>query len=109
MIKACGYRILIEVDDIGEMDDVYKRARAANIELPEHETERLKTSVQTGKVVDIGPLAFKAWEPYQPWCEVGDVIYFKRYEGILEKVEDKSYRIINDDDIYGVKSRKSED
>jgi co-chaperonin GroES (HSP10) len=99
-VKVCGHRVLLDPDFVKEetewgfkldVGETYKRERAATNE---------------GKVVDIGPMAWKAFDgdkpDWKPWAKVGDIVIFAKYGGKFIKVKDKDYIICNDEDIQAV-------
>lgn len=97
-LKPLGHRVLVEPvlnEEKGKTEwgfdmshtDTHKREVAA--------TER-------GRVVAIGPNAWKAFDDGEPWAKVGDVVIFAKYGGKFIAHPDnpeKLYIIINDDDL----------
>ena len=93
MFKVLGHRVLIdpafpeETTDWGfklDVGDTHKLERGATTE---------------GTVVGIGSTAWS--DPGlggEPWCKVGDRVYFAKYAGRTIKDGDKEYIIINDED-----------
>lgn len=111
MLKAIGYRVLIKPDEV-------ETHTAGGIELV-FDKKIEKIAIQTGTVVDIGPIAFKeyvlkAGEPVFPrsdidWIKVGDKVLFSKYGGKwvydpvgfdpLKADEADQYIIIDDSDV----------
>lgn len=97
-LQPVGHRVLVEPvleDENGKTDwgfdmshtDTYKREVAA--------TER-------GRIVAIGPNAWKAYDDGAPWAHVGDIVIFAKYGGKFvahPESPEKKYVIINDDDV----------
>ena len=61
-------------------------------------------AVQKGKVLALGPDAYRGSRFSGPWCKVGDVVLYARYGGML--VEDpktlEKLVLLNDEDVKGV-------
>lgn len=100
-IKAVGHRVIIKADPV---EEVTKGGIVLSVD-----TKRESAAAQKGTVVGIGPTAWKnelygygttSWEP---WCNVGDRVYFARYSGKLirdiRKGQETIYFIINDEDV----------
>jgi co-chaperonin GroES (HSP10) len=114
MITIKGHRLLLKVEKLQEVDEVYRSAHRAGIVIAEDHEEhrRAKASLDKGTVISIGPDAWKAFhnnsnlngEEFVPWCKVGDFIAFAKYSGkMLEDPEDKQqYIVINDEDVVAV-------
>lgn len=103
MIKAVGYRLLIELDEAEEIDPVFKSAKAAGLVMADTEDRmRRNAGVDRGTVLQIGSDAYK--EMKSPWCKVGDYVAVAKYAGKL--IEDhetkKRYYVVNDDDVIAV-------
>lgn len=102
--KAVGYRLLVKVKKMEERTE-------GGIILTERSRTQLEYSSGFGTVVDIGPLAFKAFakdNQGEPWCKIGDQVQFKSYSGLEctlldEDNDEATYRFLNDDDIIGVR------
>lgn len=99
-VEVVGHRVLLkphfdsEETEWGfqlDVGDTFKREKAATV---------------VGKVVSIGPMAWKAFDgnhpDWKPWAKVGDIVYFAKYGGKFIKVNDEDYIIVNDEDIQGV-------
>jgi co-chaperonin GroES (HSP10) len=105
-VKAVGHRVIVKPDPVLE------KTRSGIVLAVDVKAER--TASQKGTVVGVGPTAWKndlygygklGWEP---WCKVGDRIFFPRYGGKLICTndgahvadEDREYIIvINDEDV----------
>jgi co-chaperonin GroES (HSP10) len=80
MIKPLGARVLVQLRAVKE------KISAAGIVLPEETKEAEKWNTQVGKVLAVGPIAFKkrdtneAW-PEGAWCEVGDFVRVIKWGG----------------------------
>lgn len=104
MLLPCGHRILVEQEQYEEHDEVFKRARAAGIEISKDPKTRYQESVDIGIVLQVGPTAWKDFGD-SPWAAVGDKVYFAKHAG--KQVEDpenkdKHYVILNDEDVVAV-------
>lgn len=104
MIIPSGHRILVKQDSYDENDEVFRTARAAGIEIVKDKGTRYQESVDKGKVIAIGPTAWKDFGN-EPWANVGDTIVFAKHAGKkVEDPEDKSehYVVLNDEDVVAV-------
>lgn len=99
-VKVVGHRVLLkpyfdhEETDWGfklDVGDTFKREKAATV---------------LGEVVDIGDMAWRAFDGdnpnWKPWCEIGDVVFFAKYGGKFITLNDEDYIIVNDEDIQGI-------
>lgn len=105
-INVVGHRVLLEpIFDTAKTDwdfvlDVgvtYKAEQAATEE---------------GRIVSIGPNAWKAFDDGEHWAEVGDCVIFAKHGGKFIKDpadKDKTYIIINDEDIQCVITEEDKD
>lgn len=108
--KAIGNRILIRLDvyekPFKKEGDLYKTK--GGIVLPEkneivnHENRR-QEGAETGTVISMGHVAYKAIGDGNKWCDVGDRVGFKRYAGIDPYPEGSpdgfKYRCMDDEDV----------
>lgn len=105
-IKAVGHRVLIRPDP------VLQKTKSGLVLSIDVKAER--TASQKGTVVDIGPMAWKndlygfGKEGWEPWCKVGDRVFYPRYGGKLICVNDGPHVadeereflvVVNDEDI----------
>ena len=103
-INVCGHRVLLDIDfDSNEIQD----GPLAGFKMETDESyDRSKAATITGKVVAIGPTAWKAFDgqmdDWKPWCAVGDKVVFAKYGGKFITIKDKVYLIVNDEDIQAV-------
>lgn len=98
MIKILLHHVLIKLDDATEADETYRRAKAAGIELALDKREQ--SAVEYGKVVQVGPTAFKDLGGDPNLLSVGDRVTVTRYAG--KKVVDSDgteYTLLNDSDV----------
>ena len=95
MLKALGYRMLIEIEEVPE-------ATSGGIILAPQTIEADTAAQEFGTVVDIGEFCFKEYPV--AWCKVGDVVSFQKYVGkvIVDPETQKKYRVINDIDVHCV-------
>lgn len=90
-LEAIGHRVLIQLI---ELKDEYKTF----LEIADP-TGRHASAVSKGKVVDIGPQAYKDFGDGTPWCAKGDKVLITQYSGREIKDGDTRYVIVNDNDI----------
>lgn len=103
-IIPSGHRVLVKQDTYEEVDEVFKSAKAAGIEIVKDKAVRYQDSVDKGVIVSIGPTAWKDFGGVN-WAEVGDTIVFAKNSG--KKVEDPQdkgshYVVLNDEDVVAV-------
>lgn len=112
-ISPSGNRVVVKPDDIEEVTE-------GGIIIPTPEAKKHALAQSTGRLVAVGPDAWKyevetterlidgQWKPVerkttgfsQPFAEVGERVAFAKYGGLQVEGEDGSpYRILNDQDI----------
>lgn len=97
MITPAGHRVLVKPDPLEEKSK-------GGILLPND--ERKEKAQIVGTVIAIGKTAWKAFDDGEPWCKVGDKVYFAQYGGYLvrDTETDEEFRLLNDEDICAVAS-----
>ena len=97
MIKPAGHRVLVKPLKLEE------KSRGGI--LLAHDERKEKAQI-IGEVIAIGPTAWKAFDDGEPWCQVGDKVYFAQYGGYLirDMVTDEEFRLLNDEDVCAVVS-----
>ena len=105
-IRPAGHRLIIRPFKLEDVDDTYKRARIAGLEVVRPNQVREDQSVDKGIVLAIGPTC---WPDNAPWCAVGDTIIFAKFAPkFIEDPETKeSLGILNDEDVVAVLKGKS--
>ena len=96
-IEPTGHHVLIQLIEI-------EKKSAGGIILADTTHKKEQAGGQFAKVLAIGP---EAWiDKPEPWAKVGDTVITVRYPGAQydHDGEDKLNRIINDDEIIGVKN-----
>lgn len=99
MLKAVGHRVLVKPYDVEETTE-----SGIIIQTPESK-KMAQAGQEKGKIVHIGPNAWKAFDDGKPWCEVGDDVIYSQYAGrVVEDPSDKEtrYVILNDEDILTI-------
>lgn len=99
-IVPCGHRLIVEIMDITEIDDAYRRAKDLGIDLSHSKDyQREQQSVDKGVVRAVGPTAFRDFGG-EAWCKEGDIIAFAKYSGkaVKDLVSGKDYLVLNDED-----------
>lgn len=99
MIRPTGHRVVLKpINTFEKREDDSKSL----IVIPKDFTAREEKGTTMGVVVSMGPSAFDVFNG-DPWCEVGDTVYFRQYEGVnISYGEDERYILVNDEDIIGV-------
>lgn len=98
MIKTPGYRLLVKPDEI-------KKQTASGIIIEYGENEKLEKGARvTGTVVDIGWQCWGIHKGEQPWCKLGDKIFWAKYAGkqVIDPYTNEEFLILNDEDVCGV-------
>lgn len=114
MLVPCGHRVIVKADPV-------EITSTGGIIVIASETQKKmeRSGSQVGTVVAVGPTAFKAFDRMavrqtdgsdkviggEPWCKVGDRVYYSRYGGIFAAdTEDngEEYVILNDEDIVSI-------
>lgn len=104
-VSVQGPRVLVKPYKLEEVDEIYKKIKAAGLEIPEtDEKRREQAAVEKGVVVSIGSLAYKDWGDGTPWCRVGDSVVWARYAGKVIAIDGVDHYILNDEDIIAVTS-----
>lgn len=104
-VSPLGFYILIELE---EVDKVSK----GGIILPDDLIAKEQSATSTGRIKEIGPLAYVNWpgcdqegkETHECWgINVGDLVEFKKYQGMESVTDDGDrYRYIPDSHIVGL-------
>jgi co-chaperonin GroES (HSP10) len=103
-VKPILHRIIVLPDKIEEKDQHFKRAARAGILVAGAEREREQAAIDTGKVIDIGPTAFKDFGAEAPPIEVGSYVVYARYAGktIEDPETEIKYVALNDEDVIAI-------
>lgn len=89
-INPCGWQIAIKLH--------LKPHKVGSIVIPDTIRDNEKYRACVGKVVGVGPDAFKG-ERFAsgPWCKIGDYVTFPRHEGTQLEFKGHPVHVINDD------------
>lgn len=131
MISPAGHRVIVEpklpdgmtIDDEGNLV-----SKSSGIVMGSVESRREQDSQIMGKVVGIGPTAFKgigAIEKHTkdgdvtiveaigaPWCKLGDLVYYAKHVGLRVVDPDSPQRIlylIHDKDVLALVGESADD
>ena len=93
-----GYRVLIALPDI---EDNYE---GTSLIKTDSEKQREYILSIMGIVIDMGADAFSDTErfPSGAWCKQGDYVMFRMNTGTRFKINNKEFRLMNDDSIEAV-------
>ena len=98
MITLLLHHVLIKLDDATEVDDVYRRAKAAGIELSLDKREA--KAVEYGEVVQVGQTAFLDYGRDPSILKAGDRVSITKYSGKeVVDTDNTKYVIVNDSDV----------
>jgi len=101
-LEVLGHRVLCK--PAAELEEVTE----SGLVIAKEAVKRENMATQKGTVIQIGPLAFRTWDPDNqrfvgdPWVDIGDIVYWPKYAGkIFDDPEtgDPVY-ILNDEDVY---------
>ena len=96
-ITVIANRLLIE-------EKVFEEKTKGGIVLPKDRLEEYQAMSTEGTIVAMGDTCFAGCKILgRP--QVGDVVYFQKYDGIGKKYGGKDYRILPDDCIFGFSKR----
>lgn len=93
---VCGFKVLVAIPTVAEKTDggVYR---------PDQMRSREETASIVGRVIDLGPDAYKDEKRFsKPYCEVGDWVIFRSYSGTRFRIGGQEFRLINDDTVEAV-------
>ena len=100
-IRILLHHLLVKPDDATEADEMYKRAKAAGIQLALD--KRTEKAVEYGTVVKVGPTSFKDLGRDPSIVKEGDRVSFTRYAGKSVVDNDGSeFTLLNDSDVLCV-------
>ena len=93
VMRPAGYRILVRLANPEKQD--------SKLEMPAEAREREWQAQVFGRVVELGPEAYKDKNrfPGGPWCKEGDTIVIRPYSGTRFMVRGNLYALINDDTV----------
>jgi co-chaperonin GroES (HSP10) len=100
--KTPGYRVLVKPDSLAEFDKVFQSASKAGIALIESTERQEATAVDSGVVLQIGPVAFTDRGGAENWCKEGDRVSYARHGGKIVRNPanpEEKYLVLNDEDI----------
>jgi co-chaperonin GroES (HSP10) len=97
-LSVRGHRVLVLPEILEEKTESGIITRVAGY------GDREQMAQVKGVIVSIGNTAWA--DQIEPWAELGDVVIFAKYSGIIHKGKDgKEYRVISDLDIVGVEDK----
>lgn len=94
-LKAVGPKVVVKVKEI-------EGVTAGGIHLPESSLSKEQNAATEGILINVGSTAFDYLEE-KDRPKVGDCVFFVKFAGIGKEIDEETYRIINDEDIYAVK------
>lgn len=94
--QPTGWRILLEMPEPEEQTK-------SGLFIPKMVQDNEKILTFMGKVVLMGPLCYTRDDMKgEPWCKVGDMVLLSKYAGTKMIVNEKEYRLLNDDEVQAV-------
>lgn len=83
--------------------DVVEQKTKGGIFLPDTTRATEQRAATMGTVIAIGPGAWRDIDDGDPWAKLGDHVSYARYAGVeMQGQDEKSYVLINDNDILAV-------
>jgi co-chaperonin GroES (HSP10) len=106
-IKPILHRILVKPDVLEEVDEVFRRAKAAGLAFDFSEREREQAAIDTGTVLSFGPTAFRDFGADNP-LKVGDKVVYAKYGGkaIVDPETKIKYVALNDEDVIAIVTKE---
>lgn len=102
-VKVKGARVLVRPFKLEEIDETYKKVKAAGLEVPNLREKRLEeAALDQGTVVAVGDLAWYDWGDGQPWASIGDKVLWARHAGKTVEIDGEKHLILNDEDVVAV-------
>lgn len=101
MIVPLIHRILVKAETLREFNKDIKRAESLGLVIPELEDmKRAQASVDRGRVVAIGPTAYRDFGVKCP-VKVGDIVNYARFSGkiISDPETGEEFVCLNDEDL----------
>lgn len=107
----------MKVEDFTPIDDrILVRPHQENeqtksgIYLPPSAVAQKREIVQSGEVVAVGPGRFTSDGKHE-WMmdiQIGDTVFFARFQGWLFVIDDVEYRVFGQHDLFGIGRRNDE-
>jgi co-chaperonin GroES (HSP10) len=94
LMNPIGPRVLIEITPPAEQSN-------GGIVLTRETTRAMQDQLSEGKLIAIGQIAFRDMCPDGDYPPLGAIVRYIKYSGIEIKHNDKYYRLVNDEDVYG--------
>lgn len=94
-----AYHLIIRTEEIDEVSE------GGIVMMTKSEAKREKLGAAQGYIIAIGPHAWQELSDGSPWAELGDLVIFDRYAGMVPQVDgfdDGKYRILKDEDVVAV-------
>lgn len=88
-----GTRVLVEVEKI-------KEKSSGGIYLGSENAQKEQDRMSEGVLIDFGHYAFQDMMHPEELPQPGQYVFFVKYAGKAITIEDKEYRVINDEDVY---------
>lgn len=100
-IHPAGHRLLILPDEV-------EKTSAGGIVIPDLVSNKESLAVCEGQVIAVGSCAYQ--DQQVPWCQPGDRVVFKKFEGFIRPGRDgRSYRVIEDLHVWAVIEEKKDE
>lgn len=95
-LSPTGFRVLVALAKTDE--------KVGSLYIPDSRRSDEEVASILAKVIEVGPDAYQdpTRFPNGRFCKVGDVVMMASYTGRRFKIEDREYRLINDDSVIAV-------
>lgn len=102
MIKPILHRVLVKPDNVEDVDDVVRNAKASGLIVQLDKREQ--AAIEVGTVVLVGATSYKEFGTTAEEQGVipGARIFFAKYAGKSVKDGEEKFLMLNDEDVIGV-------
>ena len=100
ILKPVLHRLFIQPENVHQADDIYRRAKAAGLEIAEDKRE--KKAVTIGTVLAIGSTCYQEFQSTaeREGIKIGSRVVYAKYSGA--EVPNETFIILSDEDVIGV-------
>lgn len=98
-IKPLGYVVLVKPD---EYEDKHDLGNGQFLEIVED--KRVKMTITTGTLMDIGPWAWVDRGDGKPQAKIGDKVVYSKFAGktVIDPDTKEPYLLMNDEDVNAI-------
>lgn len=93
--KPLLHRVVVKVDKVEELEK-------SVIQVIDKYKDRESAAMESGVVIYVGDTAFKDYGFNESPIKKGDHVHFLKHAGVIKKIGNDDYRVLNDIDLYAV-------